>query len=127
MPIELPMIRFLSKLPQRERLFYMFMRSYDRDLTSLINKSTDNAAVLELSDLYESSIIYLLDVIPPVCNNQVIKVESPHIDSDDTKHIKLRIKHKADDNDEFADKIGKWASPFSSSDDEPDKNPQIKS
>jgi len=123
--MELSMIQFLKKLPQRERNFYLLMNSYNLHLNNLshCNNETQQEGSKLLSEFFESEILKLVV-------NEVQSTPAPfyenHITIDEkaeksTSEInKFKIVNLADK--EFNEKLGEWASSFSNSDDENDTN-----
>jgi hypothetical protein len=114
-------ICFLKKLPQRERNFYILMKSYRQSLDEL-NKcdlSTMKDGFDVLSDCFEGEINRILENSKSaIYENQAMRNE----DAEQSTSGKLNI---IDDmqglkfiDDQFDKKLGTWASSFSDEDDE---------
>ena len=132
--MEFYLIKFIKMLPERERLSFLLIRSFERDLTSV--KSDEH--LRELSSLYEEEIkrsltlhqsppVYLNGLVPPdnadpstveshscVCTAKKLSKVAPRAFAQSHSKSKLAAK----DDDEFAATMGQWASSFSDEEEE---------
>lgn len=140
--LELPIIRFLQTLPQKERLFYLVTRAYEHDLASVSNNNSDEEKTIlldEIKTLYENDIKSILNLrtsvpvshgIPikpiffsPIYEDQTIRTDKaeppsftepkPRVKSYNSNEKIPELDHKLTNKDEFAETLGKWASSFS--------------
>lgn len=111
-------IKFIKTLSERDRSFYILMRSYERDITDSIklNYPHLDQNLSELSLFYENEIIQVLNSTNsmPIYQNQNFHDDKAESSSTDYKAKNQLEKNRVNLlNDEFAEKLGKWASSFS--------------
>jgi hypothetical protein len=126
--MELPLIRFLKSLPQKQRNFYLLMNAYNLTLNELGDRYPDNdndskqEGVKLISEFFETEISRLLETSSsPFYESQTTRNEKAEKSIPDKLNIidQMNAVNLADD--EFDEKLGKWASSFSDSDDETNK------
>ena len=149
--MELHIINFIKTLPSRDRMFYLLMRSYERDLNDVKQYSLSNEDTLRgIAEMYESELLTLIEskTKPPVYDNQFIRNEKAEPSSESIikaielpkKSFSSKIETKRSLNgaqtvslfddvmknigefDEFAENLGPWASSFSSNSEESVQN-----
>ena len=149
--MELHIVDFIKTLSPRDRMFYLLMRSYERDLNevnkSFLSNENTKETLRHIADMYESQLSPLIKL--PIYDNQFNRNENaglsstvPSMNFDDhtqTSLVSTESKVKAvevpdrlinlttvNNNlrelDEFAEKLGPWASSFSSDTDDSSTN-----
>lgn len=110
--MELPIIRFLEKLPEKERKFYLLMNAYNLSLNGFYECSDDikQEGFALISKFFETEIN---DIIEKSSSTRHTRNKK---DKDINVSDVMKIVESADI--EFDKKLGEWASSFSNSDDD---------
>jgi hypothetical protein len=114
-------------MSSRDRIFYLLMRSYERDLRETSHYKEG------IKDIYETELIPLMESLPHEYKFPIVRWENAECYSK-IEEEPLLVESITDDpdnkqslsgiqtvsvfmdllNDEFAENLGPWASPFSS-------------
>lgn len=108
--MELEVVNFLNTLPSREKLLYVLIRSYQNDVAQLKSTNLPDNYLSSFCNLYES-------VIKSVIHHNKSVYEDIFSRNENAEPSIPQIK-RVPDPDIFADKLGPWASSFSSNSDD---------
>ena len=102
--MDLQIVKFMKKLSNRDRTFYLLMRAYEKELKEI---SGNEDRIIGVGEIYEDEILRLIEG----------NIYDSQTRQNDKAESSEKSKKKEKNNmDEFAESLGQWASSFSSED-----------